>query len=236
MKVAQKEIRKFKLKAEVAKLRRDFEELKQRTQVLTNVQDTSSIVNISPNNFDSESKLLEDKEVNEFLESECKRSVSNEIRERNGEKKIQHTIFSEINSTTEISQDTISTINNDRKTIQSEWAKPRVEDSSQTFAESEQITIDQVQDNISSEIAKLKKIPYNQKVEQGLRHELSVCVKNDSSGINSGASAKAHNVFDIQIPKLSLEAIIRGSNKITTQNIVDLFNVAIKTRQKEILC
>ncbi|CAJ0913518.1 12848_t:CDS:1, partial [Entrophospora sp. SA101] len=56
------------------------------------------------------------------------------------------------------------------------------------------------------------------------------------SEINSGASAKAHNVFDIQIPELSLETIIRGSGKITTQNIVDVFNVSTKTRQKEILC
>ncbi|CAH1768954.1 4928_t:CDS:1 [Entrophospora sp. SA101] len=252
-----REAENVELKAEVTKLRHDFEELKQQTQVITNVQDTPSIGNIpeqkvsrsedvtasditiskaNPTNTSAsdicqksntsictETKSLEDKKIDAFLESEHKRSVSNEIRKRNREKKIQHTISSGINSTTEISQDTISTINDDRKIIQSEseWAKPRVEDSSQTF---------------SSEITKLNKIPYNQKVEQYLRHELSVCVKNDSSEINSGASAKAHNVFDIQIPELSLETIIRGSGKITTQNIVDVFNVSTKTRQKEILC
>ncbi|CAG8701665.1 381_t:CDS:1, partial [Ambispora gerdemannii] len=67
------------------------------------------------------------------------------------------------------------------------------------------------------------KIPYNQKVERGLRLELSICTKNNNHKINSGASAKAHKVFDIQIPEFSLEAILSGSSSVTSQNIVDLF-------------
>ncbi|CAH1769987.1 7163_t:CDS:1, partial [Entrophospora sp. SA101] len=153
-------------------------------------------------------KSLEDKKIDDFLDLKEKERVSN-MMERNREKNIQHTISSEINSTTEIFQDTI---NQDQKTIQLE---------SQTFAESEQITINQIQDTIPSEIAK---IPYNQKVEQGLRDEFSVCVKSDNS------------VFDIHIPEFSLEAIIRGSGKVTSQTIVDLFNIAMETIQKEILC
>ena len=43
-------------------------------------------------------------------------------------------------------------------------------------------------------------------------------------------------MFDIQIPELSLEAILMGSSEITAQNIVDLFRVAMKLRRKEILC
>src|SRR5437660_6290402 len=42
--------------------------------------------------------------------------------------------------------------------------------------------------------------------------------------------------FDIQIPELSLEAILMGSSEVTAQNIVDLFRVAMKLRRKEILC
>ena len=73
---------------------------------------------------------------------------------------------------------------------------------------------------------KCQKIPYNQKVEQDLRRELS------STEVGDG---KINKAFDIQIPELSLEAILMGSSEVTAQNIVDLFRVAMKLRRKEIL-
>ncbi|CAG8517341.1 1726_t:CDS:2, partial [Racocetra fulgida] len=60
-----------------------------------------------------------------------------------------------------------------------------------------------------------QKIPYNQKVERGLRLELFICTKDNNHKINK--------VFDIQVPEFSLEAILTGSSKVTSQNIVDLF-------------
>ncbi|RHZ78665.1 hypothetical protein Glove_158g77 [Diversispora epigaea] len=72
------------------------------------------------------------------------------------------------------------------------------------------------------------KIPYNKRVEQDLRHDLSVFIKENNNKIN--------NVFDIQIPEFSLEVIITRSTKVTAQNIADLFILAIKVKQKEILC
>ncbi|GBC24128.2 hypothetical protein GLOIN_2v1869616 [Rhizophagus irregularis DAOM 181602=DAOM 197198] len=48
--------------------------------------------------------------------------------------------------------------------------------------------------------------------------------------------SKINKAFDIQISKLSLEAILIGSSEVMVQNIVDLFRVAIKLRRKEILC
>ncbi len=63
-------------------------------------------------------------------------------------------------------------------------------------------------------------------MEQGLRQELSSFCNKDNDGM----------VFDIQIPEFSLEAILTGSSNITAQTIVDLFNVAMKVRHKEILC
>ncbi|CAG8650094.1 1680_t:CDS:2, partial [Diversispora eburnea] len=141
-----------------------------------------------------------DKEMDDFLICKEKERVSNMMREKNRENKLQRTISSEINSTTEISHS--------QKIIQSE---------PETFDESEKITISEV-----------KKIPYNQKVEQGLRLELSICVKNDSN--------KTNDVIDIQIPEFSIEAILTGSSEVTAENIADLFNIAMKTRQKEILC
>ena len=65
-------------------------------------------------------------------------------------------------------------------------------------------------------------------MEQGLRHELSVCIKDDNS--------KSNKSFDIQISELSLEEILTGTSKVMAQIIVDLFRVAMKLRRKEILC
>ena len=47
---------------------------------------------------------------------------------------------------------------------------------------------------------------------------------------------QSDKAFDIEIPEFSLEVILTGSSEITAQNIVDLFRMAMKTRQKEILC
>ena len=52
------------------------------------------------------------------------------------------------------------------------------------------------------------KIPYNQKVERGLRLELSICTKDNNHKISK--------VFDIQIPESSLEAILSGSSSVTS--------------------
>ncbi|RHZ59926.1 hypothetical protein Glove_360g18 [Diversispora epigaea] len=82
--------------------------------------------------------------------------------------------------------------------------------------------------NQKHEVLCSAKIPYNQKVERGLRLELFICTKNNNHKISK--------VFDIQIPEFSLEAILSGSSKVTSQNIVDLFRVAMKIRQKESLC
>src|SRR3954452_19584245 len=38
------------------------------------------------------------------------------------------------------------------------------------------------------------------------------------------------------LSEFSLEAILTGSSNVTAQNIVNLFNVAMKVRRKEILC
>ncbi|CAG8597327.1 11347_t:CDS:2, partial [Diversispora eburnea] len=69
------------------------------------------------------------------------------------------------------------------------------------------------------------KISYNQKVERDLRLELFICIKDNNHKISK--------VFDIQISEFSLETILSGSSKVTSQNIVDLFRVAMKIRQKE---
>ena len=47
------------------------------------------------------------------------------------------------------------------------------------------------------------------------------------------ASQSRNKAFDIQIPK---KMILTESSKIIIQNIVILFRIAIKVRQKKILC
>ncbi|RHZ90277.1 hypothetical protein Glove_1g1 [Diversispora epigaea] len=131
--------------------------------------------------------------------------ISNKIKKRNRKKKLQgQEPIQNISSSSDIQNEvnlvnggaSIAEITHNHKTIQ---LKP--------------MPADQTQGTVSSEI----KIPYNKRVEQDLRHELSI------------------DVFNIQIPEFSLEVIIMESNKITTQNIADLFIIAMKVRQKEIL-
>ncbi|CAG8701453.1 3955_t:CDS:2, partial [Racocetra fulgida] len=89
-----------------------------------------------------------------------------------------------------------------------------------------------IQDKVNPVINQVQntevKIPYNKKVEQDLKRNLSLFIKDNNN--------KVSEVFDIQILEFSLEAIITGSSKITAQNIADLFIIAMKVRQKEILC
>ncbi|CAG8701112.1 37958_t:CDS:2, partial [Gigaspora margarita] len=100
---------------------------------------------------------------------------------------------------------------------------------SESLAESEilesSLSQETINDN-SAETLEFAETVYKEKL-QDLRHDLSVFIKENN---------KISEVFDIQFPEFSLEVIITGSSKITAQNIADLFIVAIKVRQKEILC
>ncbi|RHZ61215.1 hypothetical protein Glove_349g11 [Diversispora epigaea] len=145
-------------------------------------------------------------EILEFVETIRKENISNEIRERNRKKKLQ--IQGSMQSTSSSSD------------IQNE-VNPLIDTYEHKTIQSELIPTDQAQNTGI-------KIPYNKRVEQGLRHDLSVFIKENSN--------KFSDVFDIKIPEFSLEVIITGSSKITAQNTADLFIIAMKVRQKEILC
>ncbi|RIA98924.1 hypothetical protein C1645_812094 [Glomus cerebriforme] len=74
-----------------------------------------------------------------------------------------------------------------------------------------------------SEISRDKK---NTQVSENSNNSLSSKLCNASSNFKC----------DEKNSEFSLEAILTGSNKVTSQVIVDLFNIAMKARQKEILC
>ncbi|CAG8602918.1 6794_t:CDS:2, partial [Diversispora eburnea] len=61
-------------------------------------------------------------------------------------------------------------------------------------------------------------------------------IENSSNNTPDDNNNKISEIFDIQIPEFLLEVIITGSSKITAQNITNLFIIAMKVRQKEILC
>lgn len=243
--------------------------------------------------IDTNTNLLEDKEMIDFLDEKNKEKVSNEIRQRIKERKLlresdkdqfqdlfsdNYNISSDISCNTEITneQDSLSVSHiistNDLCKLKKEEAliqeisleknytnenlssdrekKPRFQDlsSNNNSLETNPKDLTEVSKEetktrgydssnlnvpeISSE-SKLptnlllnQKIPYNQKVERGLRLELFICTKDNNHNINK--------VFDIQIPEFSLEAILTESGKVTSQNIVDLFRVAMKVCKRKV--
>ena len=185
----------------------------------------------------------EDRETDEFLNAVYKKKVGDEIRQRKQEKKLQDNSSPEVTSQREPDSETLvasldSAIPLNEKNGQGCSSFPQSEisqDKKNTqFSENSNNSPSSKSCNASSSFEcdeKVGKIPYNLKVEQDLRDELSAYMEGKGSASQSG-----DKIFDIQIPEFSLEAILTGSNKVTSQVIVDLFNIAMKTRQKEILC
>ncbi|CAB5113991.1 unnamed protein product [Rhizophagus irregularis] len=153
----------------------------------------------------TESKSLEDdRETDSFLDEVHRKKVSNEIRERKRKIKLQHELTTQVSSSVTSVSSCPPTSSCSGKNVEKLCLKERDKQNTPSH----------------------QKILYREKVERGLRQELSSFCSKDSDG----------RVFDIQIPEFSLEAILTGSSKITAQTIVELFNVAMKVRHKEILC
>ncbi|UZO01013.1 uncharacterized protein OCT59_012122 [Rhizophagus irregularis] len=153
----------------------------------------------------TESKSLEDdRETDSFLDEVHRKKVSNEIRERKRKIKLQHELTTQDSSSVTSVSSCPPTSSCSGKNVEKLCLKERDKQNTPSH----------------------QKILYREKVERGLRQELSSFCSKDSDG----------RVFDIQIPEFSLEAILTGSSKITAQTIVELFNVAMKVRHKEILC
>ncbi|CAG8483107.1 13039_t:CDS:2, partial [Acaulospora colombiana] len=167
-------------------------------QVNTFVPKEQSSANIS----DTTHKSLEDEEIDGFLDTKRKERVGEEIIQIIKEKKLQDQEVSSGRQDTSpeelISPPLPSHNENSNPEVKLSYSEPKS----------------------STNLLSNQKIPYNQKVERGLRHELFICTKENND--------KSSKVFDIQIPEFSLETILTGSSKVTSQNIVDLFRVAMK--------
>ncbi|RHZ60196.1 hypothetical protein Glove_357g43 [Diversispora epigaea] len=186
----------------------------------SNISDNTS--NVAPERIENRKRIADlsllsfiyhrKRKKSEFLELQEKERISNMVRERNRKKKIcrGQQIVQKTSSSFD-TQNAISTEINPIIEITHERKTTKLES----------MPTDQAQNTGI-------KIPYNKRVEQDLRHDLSVFIKENNN--------KVSEVFYIQIPEFSLEIIITGSSKITAQNIADLFMIVMKVRQKEILC
>ncbi len=187
--------------------------------------DLSNAVVDQRNNVDT--RTSEEKEMDAFLVEVNKKSISDKIREKRREKKVQHEM------TAKDSSSVISDLTHCEEDLSMTSTEPVTLPEQTSVGTSpvkssmvdKQVLASESYENADTEC---QKIPYNQKVEQDLRQELSSCTK--------GNDGKVNKAFDILIPELSLEAILTGSSEVTAQNIVDLFRVAMKLRRKEILC
>ncbi|GES74862.1 hypothetical protein GLOIN_2v1869616 [Rhizophagus clarus] len=184
------------------------------------------------NNVDT--KTSEEVEMDAFLVEVNKKNIGDKIRERRREKKVQHkTITKDSSSVTsdlthceeDLSMTSAEPVTLPEQVVkESTLACKSVTSGNKSPVKSSMVDKQApTSENIGMEC---QKIPYNQKMEQDLRQELSFTEVGDS---------KINKAFDIQIPELSLEAILMGSSEVTPQNIVDLFRVAMKLRRKEIL-
>ncbi|CAG8501523.1 23349_t:CDS:2 [Gigaspora rosea] len=191
-----------------------------------NNADTKSIEGVAKvsdkeiDDFVPEEPITKEKEMDSFLDSENKKMFSNLMRERNREKKLRtQKLMSPTFPEEESSILEESSIYNSHGIEKEKQNEISVEHSANVVSDDS---------NFWSLCDEKTKIPYNQKVEQGLRHELFVFTKDDD--------IEKYSSFDIQIPEFPLETILMGSNKIAMQSIAGLFNVAIKVGQKENLC
>ncbi|GBC07675.1 hypothetical protein RclHR1_07610005 [Rhizophagus clarus] len=222
-----------KLKTEVARLRYDIKEMKQQTQVITEVKyaysiedtfpmevipkiSTASIpsnqcnkVNSSPSSVSGQ-KSLKDREIDAFLELEYKRKRSTaEKYSQNISRKSRH------NNSTNNSSDIKPTKSHleDMKTVTKYHNQNDVISKVSVLDESDTI----------SEILKLK----NQ-IVKGLVQELT-SEFSFASGNKSLNESKV-NIFEISKP--CIQDMIPDS----TQSLLELFDKAIKLDQKQILC
>ncbi|RIA94655.1 hypothetical protein C1645_817710 [Glomus cerebriforme] len=206
----------YKLEAEIVKLRQIIDEnarrdvkvmeLEQKNMELEArlavLEQSSLVVGEQPQN-DKKAIVKVLPEMDAFLVEVNKKSIGDKIRERSAEPvTLPEQVVKELTPACKL------VISGNKSPVKSFMVNKQASTS----------------ENIDMEC---QKIPYNQKVEQDLRRELS------STEIGN---SKMNKAFDIQISELSLEAILMGSSEVTAQNIVDLFRVAIKFKRKEILC
>ena len=168
--------------------------------------DLSSSVTDQRNNDDAE-----EKEMDAFLVEVNKKSISDKIRESRREKKVQDKMIAKDSSsvTSDLThcEEDLSMTSAELVTLPEQVVKESIPAcKSVTSGNKSSAGTSPVKSSMADKQAlasentetECQKIPYNQKVEQDLRRELS------STEVGDG---KINKAFDIQIPELSLDGI-----------------------------
>ncbi|PKK62449.1 hypothetical protein RhiirC2_790367 [Rhizophagus irregularis] len=234
------EAENFNLKREVANLRKELgnriEELEKNREDaesrLAKVEQDSSVVNEHQSNNvsssienEQESPVVDDqsRNVKEAKRVKLEKSVddvSDSFVDQSSntntadDDPVKRVTSSEQESWQNVNSPNNSSLNSNSISEKS-WQSPANEPKKPSSAKSQEETEIETFLIEESSPPAVQKIPYNQKVEQGLRYELSAYTEGKGSTSQSRA-------FDIEIPEFSLEAILTGSSEVTAQNIVDL--------------
>ena len=196
-------------------LQNDKETIAERfeEQTVSDVDLSSSAID-QRNNDDS--KTSEEKKMDAFLVEVNKKSISDKIRERRREKKVQGKMIAKDSSsvTSDLThcEEDLSMTSAELVTLPEQVVKESISACKALPVKESSAVISPVElslvgkqttsapDSYEDVDVMCQKIPYNQKVEQDLRRELSSCTKGDDGKINKA--------IDIQIPELSLEEIL----------------------------
>ncbi|RIB19621.1 hypothetical protein C2G38_2306493 [Gigaspora rosea] len=228
-----------KLKARIGELESEFRDR------ITKVEQKQTLNDNSSNNSSSNSNLVadqvsmvthhekplvdtllpEDKETDAFLDEVDKRKVSNEIRQRNREKKFSqsHVLSQDSSSTTSESLHHEADLSmTDTKHDHPEQVVKKSVPKESSLVHMEPQKIEEKQVNLS-EINEAK-IPYNQKVEQDLICELLEFIRcRDSTSLPNSISSK-------HIPDVPVDADLTPGS---VPHLAHLFDKAEKTGRKE---
>ncbi|RIA87205.1 hypothetical protein C1645_740298 [Glomus cerebriforme] len=230
----------------IAKMDDDIKEIKQSSANASSVENPNNVVrlgklekmakpsNTSDSTFNSnackpirtETKSLEDKETDDFLDEKYKRKVSDEIRQRKREKKLQGELIAQesspaINTSciTDLSTTSTGLVTPPEQVVEESIPK---ESSAESVIPCE--SFGNKQDTIPSGSTPPQKIPYNQKVEQDLICELLEFIKcHISTSLPNSISSK-------HIPDVPVNADLTSGSVL---HLAHLFDKAEKTGRKE---
>ncbi|CAG8840336.1 22239_t:CDS:2, partial [Gigaspora margarita] len=167
----------------------------------------------------TEPKLLEDKEMDDFLDSTYKEKVSKEIIQNVKEK---------LRENHEKSHDQISVILNHRKYDQIQDTS--ASDIKSALVKSSELILIDSEQNVESEDS-LDKPLTNQIVEQELRQQISMPIRDNSSGILNEDAMRDIDIFTNDLSPVSAQTIVcifRKAIRSTQDTILYWYHFAIK--------
>ncbi|CAG8612809.1 8112_t:CDS:2, partial [Diversispora eburnea] len=178
-------------------------------QIVNTISDTSNF----NETCSGESKSLEDEEVDDFLDSENRKCVSNEIRQRNKEKKLLHSNEASASQDQDLPlvNQTASPPPCDAKTVTKCHDQNHILDNSDTISEV---------------------LESDNQIVEGLIQEITCDRDHEQSIVSEINPLSSINGNNGEVNVSGIQVIVPDS----VQSLSDLFDKAIKSGQKQILC